>query len=318
MNQIKLPEYMLSIIVCSRNKKLPKEFIENIIKTVGVDYEIIAIDNSENKHSIFSAYNAGFAQSKNPYLCFVHEDVIFHSSNWGTKVIAHLDDKKTGIIGVAGGDLVPRVPSSWATLISPGHNIIQTHKNENKLSEFILKPENFDQSKRSSITLDGVFMCMKRELMQEIHFDENLKGFHGYDYDITLQSTVAGYVNYVIYDIKLEHFSGGRTDIQYFRNLISIFKKWEKYLPIIGENITEVERLNIPRIEKKKLFQLTKKMVRKGFELAEIKSEMTYYAKIIDCKEAIQFLKIRVFLIRLFNCPKFILKSYRKKANLLK
>lgn len=307
---------MLSIIVCSRNKKLSKEFVENIIKTVGVDYEIIAIDNSENRYTIFSAYNAGFAQSKNPYLCFVHEDVIFHSSNWGMKVIAHLQDTKTGIIGVAGGDLVPRVPSSWATLISPGHNIIQTHKNEKKQSEFILKPENFDQPKRTSITLDGVFMCMRRELMLKIHFDENLKGFHGYDYDITLQSIVAGYVNYVIYDIKLEHFSGGRTDIQYFRNLISIFKKWEKYLPIIGENITEVERQNLPKIEKKKLYQLTKKMVRKGFEVDEIKTEMTYYANMINCKNAVKFLKIRVFLIRLFNSPKFILKSSRKEANL--
>jgi len=149
---------------------------------------------------------------------------------------------------------------------------------------------------------------MRKELMQEIHFDESLKGFHGYDYDITLQSVMAGYTNYVIYDIKLEHFSGGRTNILYFRNLISIFKKWENNLPIIGDNIPLVERMTIKKIEKKKLYQLTKKMVRKGFKFEEIKSEVTYYANMMLFKRAAKFLRIRIFLIKLFNCPKYLFK----------
>ena len=151
-------------------------------------------------------------------------------------------------------------------------------------------------------------MCMRKELMQEIHFDEKLKGFHGYDYDITIQSTVAGFINYVVYDIKLEHFSGGKTDILYFRNLIAIFKKWEKCLPIIGNYITEKERNNIPKIEIEKLYQLTKKMARKGFKVCEIKSEISYYADKIGFKNASRFLDIRIFLIRLFNCPKYLFK----------
>jgi len=298
---------MLSIIVCSRNKSLSKEFTENINKTVGVEYEMIGIDNSENQYSIFSAYNLGVNRSNYPYLCFLHEDVLFHSNNWGKIVIANLQDPKTGIIGVAGGDLVPRVPSSWATIISPGHNIIQSHKTGINPT-WIIKPENYNESKRSTITLDGLFMCMRKELMQEIHFDEKLEGFHGYDYDITIQSIVAGYINYVVYDIKLEHFSGGKTDILYFRNLISIFKKWEKDLPIIGNNITEEERNNIRKIEIEKLYQLTKKMVRKGFKGDEIKSEISYYADKIGFKNASRFLDIRIFLIRLFNCPKYLFK----------
>jgi hypothetical protein len=46
-------------------------------------------------------------------------------------------------------------------------------------------------------------MCMRRELMQNIRFDETFNSFHGYDYDISIQSIVAGYTNYTIYDIKI-------------------------------------------------------------------------------------------------------------------
>lgn len=299
---------MLSVIVCSRKKELDETFVNNINNTVGIDYEIINIDNSDNKYSIFTAYNLGYERSKYPYLCFVHEDVLFHSNNWGVKVVEHLQDTQTGIIGVAGGDLVPRVPSSWSTLISAGHNIIESHKVKKNEFEVTIKPKDYNKSKRSSLTLDGVFMCMKRDLMKVIHFDENFKGFHGYDYDITLQSVVAGYVNYVIYDIKIEHFSGGRTSIEYFRNLILVFRKWEKHLPLTGKNITEEERHTLAEIEKQKLFQLTKKMVRKGFDTDEILREITYYAEMINCKEAVRFLKFRIFWIRLFNAPKYLIK----------
>jgi Glycosyltransferase like family len=120
---------MLSIIICSRNRTLSQELINNINDSIGVDYEIISVDNSENKYSIFEAYNLGITKSKYPYLCFIHEDVFFHSNNWGVNVVAHLQDKKTGILGIAGGDLVTKVPASWATLISPSQNIIKEKQN---------------------------------------------------------------------------------------------------------------------------------------------------------------------------------------------
>jgi hypothetical protein len=197
---------MLSIIVCSRNKSLIPQFVDNVSKTVGVDFEIVHIDNSENVYRIFSAYNEGFMRSKFPYLCFVHEDVLFHTQNWGEKVLAHLQDPITGVIGVAGSILMPRVPTSWATLKSTGHNIIQSDKTGKKPTEHIIKPIGYSLSKRATISLDGVFMCVKKELMPKIFFDENLKGFHGYDYDFSIQAIVAGYKNYVIYDIQIEHF----------------------------------------------------------------------------------------------------------------
>ena len=48
---------MISIIVCSKFPTLSKELLDNISQTVGTDYEIVSIDNSQAKYSIFEAYN---------------------------------------------------------------------------------------------------------------------------------------------------------------------------------------------------------------------------------------------------------------------
>jgi len=301
---------MLSIIVCSRNKTLLTEFIENVNKTVGVAYEIIDIDNSKNNHSIFSAYNLGFSKCNYPYICFVHEDVLFHTLNWGEKIIAHLQEPNTGILGLAGSDLVTRIPGSCSGKTSCV-NIIQSDKRGKKASRKNLYPENFNQSKHSTILLDGVLLCLRRGLMEKLEFDEQIGGFHGYDFDIALQSTIAGYTNYVIYDIELEHFSRGQFDGMYIRNLIAVFKKWEKHLPLIGQSITDEKYNEINKLEEKRLLKLMKKMIKYGFPTTEIIRDITYYSEIIQSPKLTRKLKTIQFSIifkRLLYCPQNLFK----------
>jgi len=154
---------------------------------------------------------------------FYSRRCFFHSKNWGEKIIKHLQQPNVGICGLAGRDFVPRVPASWKVNL-PSVNIIQSDKTGKKHSKTRFKPKGFKLERRPVILLDGVLLCMKRELMDRIKFDEKLNGFHGYDFDICIQSTVQGYENYVMYDIVLEHFSRGNPDASYYRNLINIFK----------------------------------------------------------------------------------------------
>jgi hypothetical protein len=292
---------MLSIIVCSRNSNLNKSFTSNVENTVGVKYELICIDNSKNEYSIFSAYNEGKKRSKFPYLCFVHEDVYFHTQDWGKIVIEHLQDPKTGILGLAGGDLATVVPAMWWSL-NPTENIIQSDQTKGKATEYNCFPENFNQSLRSVILLDGVFLCMRLELFEKIKFDETLGGFHSYDSDISIQSILAGYYNYVIFDVSVEHFSVGNMNGVYYRNLIKLYKKWEKHLPLIEHSISlEVQKNLIPKIEEKNLLRLVKKLARAGFSNSEIMELTTYYSYLIGSKKCIQrlkTLKLRLLYIR--------------------
>ena len=302
---------MLSIIICCRNKSISRELADNIKNTIGVNYEIISIDNSKNTYSICSAYNAGFAKSKYPYLCFVHEDVLFHTQNWGQKLITHLKLDDAGIIGLAGGDLVTRIPNSWAKLM-PSINIIQSDKNGKGTTQKMKYPEDFDQLRHSAILLDGVILCMRRKVMEETTFNESLEGFHGYDLDISIHSTVIGYTNYVIYDIELEHFSRGKTNAIYYNNLISIFKRWELYLPIIGKSISEDDLKQIAVIEEDGLYKLTEKMIRKGFSAKRIIQETSYFSNKINSEKTInklKYIRLYIFLVRLFNKPHYLLKS---------
>lgn len=88
---------MISIIICSRKNYISSKLLQNINDTIGTLYELITIDNSSNKYSIFSAYNLGVKQAKYPFLCFMHDDILFNTESWGRKVINHFNNSKIGI-----------------------------------------------------------------------------------------------------------------------------------------------------------------------------------------------------------------------------
>ena len=80
---------MLSIIVCSVNRKYLLNFEKNVAETIGdnVEYEILAIDNKVMRLSICAAYNRAASEARYPYLLFIHEDVEFLEKGWWAKVM---------------------------------------------------------------------------------------------------------------------------------------------------------------------------------------------------------------------------------------
>lgn len=297
---------MLSIIVCSKHKSLEAVFQKNIEETVGIRHELISIDNSEGKYSIFEAYNQGIALSRFPFLCFVHEDVKFHTENWGEKLVAHLSDPGTGIVGVAGSDMITQVPAGWA-VSGKKLNIIQSDKKKNKSSKIKI-PHNFEGKSRDVILLDGVFLCMRKEMTEKINFNEHLKGFHGYDLEISLQSIAAGFINKVVYDIELEHFSKGRKNSTYYRNLISVYTHWERIIPLyVRKKPSEAELL---ALEKKKLDMLTHRVLKRGFGLGETISLYVRYSRRIGIKPGIPKLMWKILIFTLTKMTFFWSRAY--------
>ena len=297
---------MLSIIICSKQKKISETLEQNIHTTIGVEHEIISIDNSKGLFSIFSAYNEGYRRSNYENLCFVHEDVYFHTQNWGQKLVNYLSNKQTGIVGLAGGRLIPRIPSSWSAH-DKSINIIQSDKEgKERIKHFL--PNNYNENLREVLLLDGVLLAMRRELFQHIQFDESLGGFHAYDLDISIQSVHKGFKNYVAYDFELEHFSKGYRDKKYFENQISVFKKWQSILPI---NLTELSNDEIKEFEIKRLKQLFHKMIVRRFTLKEIKSNLSYFSSQLNTTNEFKYntlTKFHIFMVRLIRCPDFLFK----------
>lgn len=211
---------MISLIVCSKNPYYFEQFVKSVINTVGEDFEIIKIDNLVEKLSIAQAYNKGASRAKFSILVFVHEDVIFHTHNWGKLLIEYFKKLyNPGVLGIAGASYLPISPSDW--WISDKRylnmNFISNTKS-GKVGEGKLKSTKV-QEPIKVFALDGMFLSAEKSVWKEFQFDESLDGFHGYDTSICYRISQK-FQNYFIPCILIEHFSKGYPNHTWLKNTI--------------------------------------------------------------------------------------------------
>lgn len=204
---------MISIIISSYQPHYFSALANNIAETCGLPHEIIKIHNP-GLMGICEAYNKGAEKAKYEYLLFLHEDVLFHTENWGSKLIQHFNNPNCGLLGLAGSNYIPYFPWGWHVPDVKYNyiNIIQndkTHLNSRKITL------NVDYKPSKVFALDGVFLAAEKNKFNQIQFSKHLKGFHGYDTEISLRFAQK-YLNYVISDIEVEHFSEGSTNKSWF------------------------------------------------------------------------------------------------------
>lgn len=233
---------MISFIISTYQPKLLEKLKNNIADTTGLPFEIIAVENN-NAMGICKAYNQGATKSIYPYLCFVHEDVIFKTSNWAELLIKKFEqDTKTGLIGVAGTTYKSLAPGGWGNISKETDRLhIIQHYKDNRAAEYT----NQTQSEFEPVAcLDGVFLLTKRSIWEEIRFDDNtFTHFHCYDLDFSL-SVSLNYLVLITNKVLLEHFSPGGMDINWIDETIKLSDKWYKFLPkgfLNKKNQTEIE-----------------------------------------------------------------------------
>ncbi len=210
---------MITIIISSYQPHFYIALEKNIAETCGVTYEIIKIENP-GLMGICEAYNKGAQKAKSDYLLFLHEDVLFHSKNWGEKLITHLKNPDTGIIGVAGSNYVPIAPCGWYV---EGYSYVHLLQNVKSKEEKIFV-NSVTQNRNRVFAMDGVFLAMQKAKAQEFTFDEKISGYHAYDLDISLRLSKK-YKNYVVSDIFIEHFSKGNPNKAFLDGNIVVRKK---------------------------------------------------------------------------------------------
>ena len=255
---------MISIIICSRHKDISRELYQNINDTIGVDYEVIVIDNSKNEYSICSAYNEGVRRAKYPYLCFMHEDIRYRTSGWGTKVLNHLSDDRIGIIGNFGGHYIPNFfPVVYVDGPISG-NFIQGQRVNGRYITHQVQYDNFSKGLPiETAVVDGMWLCVRKDLFGQIRWDEKtFAGFHCYDIDICMQSHAIGKQVRVVFDVLLEHQSPGNIDMKFYEQLRLWYDKWETSLPILKG----IERNLIPQ----RLLSLEDYAIHKSMKKTEV------------------------------------------------
>lgn len=225
---------MLSIIICSRTQLINTSLSENISKTVGCDYELIVIDNSENQYSIFEAYNLGIDKSTSDYLSFIHDDILFHTKGWGN-VIQRIfrEEQQIGLIGVAGAKSKTKIPSLWWSCPKKDKvvSIIQ-HIPEREIQRWDSGFGNILNTE--VIVVDGVFMAIRKD--SRIRFNSEIKGFHNYDLNISLEYKKMGYKIMATKEILIEHFSLGAINEEWLESSYQLYTLYKDNLPLDIKN----------------------------------------------------------------------------------
>jgi len=235
---------MISLIICSRTKNISESLLSNIKVTIGVPFELVIIDNTRNELTIFQAYNIGVSKSIYPYLCFMHDDILFHTFDWGKAVCRHFEDKEIGAIGIGGSKYLSYMPGTWWGSDFWELNIIHTDKVQNKTTlDAVIKTEG---NKSEVTAIDGVWFCIPKELFRQIKFDEvTFKGFHHYDLDICMQIVLNKYKIYAVFDILIEHFSKGTINESWTENALIFQQKWRINLPVSLINLSTEDQYNL-------------------------------------------------------------------------
>jgi hypothetical protein len=222
---------MISVLICSANPILLQKITENIEKTIGVPFEIISIDNRLEKKGICAVYNELASVSKFEFLCFLHEDVLLKTENWGQIIIqTFFNNTKIGLLGIAGSKYKSSYYSGWYTGIKELDCANYIHEHSSKTEHVFLSPSNNDLEE--VVCIDGVFMFATKTAWCEIKFDDKLlKGFHFYDIDFSLRMAHQ-YKVVVTFNIELVHITrGGDYSNNWIQTAISYHRKRKYLLP---------------------------------------------------------------------------------------
>lgn len=240
---------MLSIIICSISTERLHDIEKNIDRTIGCEYEIIAVDNREKRWPIAKVYNHAAAQAKYPYLLFVHEDVEFLSEAWGPFIEEKLREPDCGVIGFAGNKAKLRCCSGWGQYFKWDCAYLYQGGYENQNIKFDVKNVFINIPFAQVTVLDGMALFVRKEVWETYPFDEALlTGFHCYDLDFSMQTAVVGYKNYVCCSNRMlvKHLSLGSYSPEWYRETIRLHAKWESKLPLCTSDVN----INTKKIRK--------------------------------------------------------------------
>jgi glycosyl transferase family 2 len=239
---------MISIVVCSANEKMFDEFSQRVQLTIGTPFEIIRIDNKDNRYTICEAYNKGKGLCRYEIVCFCHEDILFETNNWGKVLADVLANAEIGLVGVLGICYYSLFPANWIPLSECEGQITVGALNDAPTQRYARFPGS---AVAEVAAADGVFLSTRKEIIDTLQFSEDiLKGFHGYDLDISFQVRL-NYKVVITRDILFYHHSGGTYNQAYFDALNILYKKWHKHLPAYTSSYSkkEIRQLKIRSLE---------------------------------------------------------------------
>lgn len=205
---------MISVICIYNNKEILDNYLLKSLKTQTVDYELILIDNTENKFkSAAEALNNGAKDAKCKYIMFVHQDIDLLDDNWLKNAEDMLDSiPNLGIAGIAGKLNVKKgIISNMKDGIPPKYAGTTKIKNITRVQ-----------------TLDECLFIIPESIFKMLKFDEELcDDWHLYAVNYCLEIMKHGFYVYVL-PLSLYHRSSGFSiSEKYYQTIKKMINKYK-------------------------------------------------------------------------------------------
>lgn len=197
------------------------------------------IDNTKG-NSMAKKYNYAIEnivlKNDDPIICFRHDDcnILTPMDVCEYKLGKLFEEGDVGIAGVIGTIALDKICTWWNGVLAAGGrmtygsgSIIQGGVDEKG------NPTEYPMKDHPGVhdylaTVDGCCMFFPRWIFEQgLRFDENLKDYHFYDTDISLQVLERGYKVSTI-DIVVKHTSEGKPPKKFEELKKVFFEKWDK------------------------------------------------------------------------------------------
>lgn len=197
------------------------------------------IDNTKG-NSMAKKYNYAIEnivlKNDDPIICFRHDDcnILTPMDVCEYKLNKLFEEGDVGIAGVIGTIALDKICTWWNGVLAAGGrmtygsgSIIQGGVDEKG------NPTEYPMKDHPGVhdylaTVDGCCMFFPRWIFEQgLRFDENLKDYHFYDTDISLQVLERGYKVSTI-DIVAKHTSEGKPPKKFEELKKVFFEKWDK------------------------------------------------------------------------------------------
>jgi hypothetical protein len=243
---------MISIVCVYNDKEILDNFLLKSLKNQSVDYELILVDNTENKFkSASEALNFGGNKVNGNYIMFVHQDIDLSSKTWLEKIEKYLNSiPNLGIAGVAGkinkGNILTKI----------NHGITPKSAGNNQIYNFVKVQ-----------TLDECLVMIPKSVFESLKFDEETcDDWHLYAADYCLSIKDLDLNAYLI-PMFLYHLSEGNSlSDKYYSTVEKLINKHSENNKWICTSMGDWDTTNIftaPQLLYKKLkFKIKKLLIK--------------------------------------------------------
>ena len=215
------------ITVGYSTRKSNPEFIEYLKKTSGFK-KINVIEKVNNgEKSLSQVYNEIISESDTDIIVLCHDDILFDTNGWYSKILKHFEKSDFGILGVAGTTFMPESGMWWE---QKGRMVgIVNHEHEGKKWESKYS-DSLGNGIKETVIVDGLFIVIDKTKIKHT-FDENVPGFHLYDVNFCFKNFIDGVKVGVITNVRITHKSIGMVNQQWDENRKIFAEKYKDHLP---------------------------------------------------------------------------------------